>query len=180
MQIGSIIHAKSYEKLLYKIRRHPITFIPGTLLIFVILVLPIGLYWLLASNFEMWMSGPAGFPITILFGSIYYLFSVLYFYTYFIDFYLDMMIVTNDRIIDIDQIGLFGRTIAEVDLYQIQDATSEVRGIFATMFNYGNLIIQTAGAIPKFTLHNISRPHYYRQMILDLVEEDRKYHAGQK
>ncbi len=87
--------------------------------------------------------------------------------------------MTNDRLVDIDQNSLFSRTVAEVDLYQVQDATSEVKGVFATLFNYGSVIIQTAGALPKFTLHNIPRPHNIREMILDLSAEDKKYHSEQ-
>ena len=79
--------------------------------------------------------------------------------------------------VDIEQKSLFGRTVAEVDLYQIQDATSEVNGIFASMFNYGNVHVQTAGSIPNFILHNVPNPHVLRQQILDLSAEDKKLHS---
>ena len=40
------------------------------------------------------------------------------------------------------------------------------------------LFIQTAGSIPKFTLHNVPSPHALRQQILDLSAEDKKHHSA--
>ena len=177
MGINSFIHKKSYEKVLRALRRHPITFVPALLLFIVLLILPVGLYFIISWNFSAWLQSEAGFTVLVLFGSAYCLSILLYIFTYFITFYLDVLIITNDRLVDIDQLSLFARTIAEVDLYQIQDATSEVKGIFPTLFNYGNLIIQTAGALPKFTLLNIRDPHHLRGELLTLAEEDRKYHC---
>lgn len=177
MGIDAFIHAKSYEKIVCRLRRHWFTFLPAIAFFLLLLALPIGLYWIIALNFSGWLNSPIGFPILILFASIYYLSVILYFFTYFVTFYLDVLIMTNDRLVDVDQNSLFSRTVAEVDLYQIQDATSEVKGIFATLFNYGNVIIQTAGALPKFTLSNIPNPHQVRQMLMDLSAEDKKYHS---
>jgi len=177
MGIDSFIHAKSYEKIIYRLRRHWFTFLPALGLFIVLLAIPVGMYWLLGANFPTWLTGTISYPLLVLFASIYYLSVILYFFTYFVTFYLDVLIMTNDRLVDIDQNSLFSRTVAEVDLYQVQDATSEVKGIFATLFNYGNVIIQTAGALPKFTLHNIPKPHDIRQQILDLSAEDKKYHS---
>ena len=52
--------------------------------------------------------------------------------------------MTNDRIVDIEQHGLFSRTISEVDLFRIQDVTVDIHGIIATLLNYGNLTVKTA------------------------------------
>ena len=122
--------------------------------------------------------GPISRPLLILFASTYYLSICLFFYGYFIDFYLDILIVTNDRLLDIEQKGVFARSMAEIELYQIQDITSEVEGFFPSLFNYGNMIIQTASAIPRVIMHNIPNPHALRQELLDLAAEDKKYHQA--
>ena len=90
------------------------------------------------------------------------------------------MIVTNDRLLHIEQEGLFARTISELDLYQVQDVTSEVKGVFPSLFGYGNLLVQTAGAKEVFRMVDIPHPENLRQAILDLAEEDRKFHAQPK
>lgn len=135
---------------------------------------------MIVNMFPTLLEGPISYPLLILLGSVYYLSLGLFFYSYFVDFYLDMWIITNDRLVDIEQTGLFARTVAEVDLYQIQDVSSDIRGFFPTLFNYGTLSLQTAGSIPKFIFYNIPRPHKLREEILALASEDKKYHAGQK
>jgi membrane protein YdbS with pleckstrin-like domain len=118
------------------------------------------------------------FPIFVLFMSIYLLSVAIFFYSSFVIFYLDMLVITNDRLLDIEQKNLFARSISEADLYQIQDVSSEVVGVFASLFNYGNLTIQTAGAVLKFSVSNVHDPDGLRQEILELAEADRKFHAG--
>ncbi|PIT88613.1 MAG: hypothetical protein COU29_02460 [Candidatus Magasanikbacteria bacterium CG10_big_fil_rev_8_21_14_0_10_36_32] len=176
MGIIKLIRQKIYERVVYKLRQHPFTFVPALILMFFVMTLPLGLYWIINRNFTPWLESPVGLPLLILFASIYYLFVVLYFYTYFVTFYLNLTIITNDRLVDINQNGLFSRTIAEVDLYLIQDATSEIKGFFPSIFDYGNVMVQTAGSMPRCTLHNVAHPHELRKKLLDLALEDRKYH----
>ncbi len=176
MNLSHFIRQKSYEKILHRIRRHPITFFSIFLFFIVLVLLPLAVFYVLGPQISVWTEKDAAFVALTLLGSAYFVGIILFFYSNFIDFYLDTLIVTNDRLIDMEQNGLFSRTIAEVDLYQIQDVTSEVNGFFATMFKYGNLIIQTAGSVPKFVVHNIHNPHHLRQELLHLAEEDRKYH----
>ena len=114
--------------------------------------------------------------ILTLVGSSFYMALGLFFYSFFVEFYLDCWILTNDRLIDVRQISLFSRTIAEVDLYQVQDVSSEIKGLFPTIFNYGNVYLQTAGVIPKFIILNVSHPDKLRQTILNLSSEDKKFH----
>lgn len=176
MNLSNFIHQKSYEKIVHRIRRKPITFIPIILFFVLLAILPIAVLFVLRAQLPIWLELETAYSSAVLLGSAYYIGILLFFFSSFVDFYLDILIVTNDRLIDMEQNGLFARTIAEVDLYQIQDVTSEVKGVFATLFKFGNLTIQTAGALPKFIVYNIHDPHHMRQAILALVEEDRKFH----
>ena len=115
----------------------------------------------------------------ILLGSVYYLSILLFFFTSFISFYLDVWIVTNDRIIDIEQFGLFSRTISELELFRIQDITTNVHGIFPTIFKYGDVTIQTASINTTIIFHNVPYPDKIRQNLLELAHEDYKFHSGQ-
>ena len=178
MDFIRLIHKKSFEKILHIVRRHYITFVPIAVLFMLLILVPVGVYWLISQMFPDLLINPPNYQLLILFISLYYLSLCIFFYSYFIDFYLDIMIITNDRLVDIEQKGLFARTISEVELYQIQDVTSEVEGFFPTLFGYGNLIIQTASAIPKVTMHDIPNPHTLRQELLDLAAEDKKHHEG--
>ncbi len=178
MNIKSIVKIKSYEKVEYVLRRHGVTFFPYLAIFIAILLIPIAVYWFFASAFTNTMQNPNTYTLMIIAGSAYYLSTFLFFYSFFVEFYLDAWIITNDRLVDVHQISLFARTVAEVDLYQIQDVTSEVHGFWATIFNYGNIYLQTAGPIPKFIIHNVHRPDKLREAIINLSSEDKKYHVG--
>lgn len=178
MHLATFIHQKSYERIVYKVRRHLVTLIPGIIGFLVLLVMPVGVYILLQNIFPALLEGPRTFPLLVLAASVYYLSVVLFFYTYFVTFYLDLLVVTNDRLLHIEQHGLFARTISELDLYKIQDMSSSVKGVFASLFNYGDLDIQTAAAAEKFKIDNVPNPDKLRHAIAELAEEDRKYHRG--
>ncbi|MDO8499866.1 MAG: PH domain-containing protein [bacterium] len=180
MNIDHFIHRKSYENKLHILRSHAFTFLPTIILFIVLALVPVAVYFLIINIFPSFVTGPVARPLLILLASVYYLSILLFFYSYFVDFYLDVTIVTNDRMVDIEQVSLFGRTVSEVDLYQIQDATSEVKGFFPSIFNYGKVTIQTAGTVPKFIMHDIPRPHDVRQMLLDFASVDKQFHSGQK
>jgi len=176
MNIQKLFKQKGYEKVEYTVRRHWVTFVPVILFFILLLVLPFGAYWLLLNSAGNFLQNPVYYTAGVLFASVYYLSVVLFFYTYFVAFHLDLWIITNDRLLDVEQKTLFARTVSEVDLYQIQDASSEVHGIFPSIFNYGNIILQTAGPVPKFVFRNVPDPNKLRQAILTLSSEDKKYH----
>ncbi|MFA6486074.1 MAG: PH domain-containing protein [Candidatus Magasanikbacteria bacterium] len=177
MTIGELIKQKTYERIAFFLHRHLVTFIPVIALFLILLVAPLAVGFLLKNFFLPWWENPLFQPLLVLFGSIYFLSIFLFFYSYFVTFYLDVWIVTNDRLVDIRQMSLFSRTVAEVDLFQIQDATSEVKGFWASLFNYGNIYLQTAGPVPRFVLYNVTNPNYLRERILDLAAEDKKFHS---
>ncbi|KKP59560.1 MAG: hypothetical protein UR53_C0001G0060 [Candidatus Magasanikbacteria bacterium GW2011_GWC2_34_16] len=176
MQIDSVIHLKSYEQIKLLLRRHAITFLPLIGIFIILLLMPIGVYFLINAIFPTFLTNTITYTLMVLFASIYYLSIYLFFYSYFVTFYLDLWIITNDRLVDIRQVTLFARTIAEIDLYQIQDISSDVSGFFPSLFNYGNVSIQTAGTIPKCILYNVPDPHHIRQVILELSAKDKDYH----
>lgn len=176
MTLGAFIHQKPYEKIEFMLRKHLIVMMPPFLLFMVLLIVPYGLKLLFESIYPEMFLNTVMYAVAMLVASIYYLSVGLFFYTYFVTFYLDLLIVTNDRLIHIEQHGLFARSISELDLYKIQDATSEVNGFFASVFRYGTIQIQTAGAVDKFTGNYIPHPEHLRQRLLDLAEIDRKHH----
>ncbi|HRY36724.1 MAG TPA: PH domain-containing protein [Candidatus Magasanikbacteria bacterium] len=176
MSIGKIVTLKNYEKEIFRLRRHLITFLPAFLLYVLGLILPVaaGIYFYITLGTEF--TGAVYTPILILIAGVYMLSISLFFYSYFVDFYLDIFFVTNDRLVDVNQNNLFARTVSEVDLYRIQDITSEIKGISQQLFNYGTIIIQTAATEPKFVVYKVPDPHGLRQKLLDLAEADRQYH----
>lgn len=177
MHLPELIHQKPYEKIVHVLRRHPITMVPAVLLLLSGIIMPIILIILTNNLFPGLLLSDAAFAITTLFMSAYAIGILIFFFTNFTDFYLDIWIVTNDRIVDIEQFGLFSRSVSETDLYQIQDVTTEVHGPFATLFHFGDVVITTASQNAGIIFRNIKNPDRVRQDIVALAHEDRKYHA---
>ncbi len=85
-----------------------------------------------------------------------------------IDYYLDIWIVTTQRIINIEQVGLFSRQISELEHSKIQDVTSEVKGLIATFFRFGYVYVQTAGEKARFVFKEVPDPVKVRNIIMQL------------
>ena len=178
MLISKFIRQKSYEHIVYVLRRHPFTFIP-TLLLFVILwIIPVILFLIARHVYPDFVVENQIYPVIVLGGSLYYLSTYLFFYAQFIDYYLDIWIVTNDRIVDVEQHGLFHKTITELDLFRIQDITSQVQGVAAIFFKYGDLSITTASSTDTIVFRQIPDPNKIREDLIQLADEDRKYHQS--
>ena len=99
------------------------------------------------------------------------LFFILTWFTFFliwIDYYFDVWIVTDQRIVNIEQKGLFARVVSELELENIQDITTDVKGVIPTFLNYGNLYVQTAAEMERFVFRNIPDPYSVKDMIMNL------------
>lgn len=179
MHLNEFINQKSYEHIERTVRRSLVTFVPTLALFGLLLGVPALFNYGAQLVFSFDVSASLFYPVVIIAGSIYYLSIALFLYTAFVTFYLDVVIITNDRLIDMEQTNLFSRVVSETDLFHVQDITSEIRGVFPSIFNYGTLTIQTAGAVEKFIVRDVPNPNGLRRLILDLADADRKFHGGE-
>lgn len=93
------------------------------------------------------------------------------FFLVWIDYYFDVWIVTNKRVVNVEQKGLFSREVSELEFEKIQDVTTEVLGIIPTFLNYGNVCIQTAGEKEHFTFADVADPYRIKDLIMNLQKE---------
>lgn len=83
----------------------------------------------------------------IVFGfACWMLFSLLTGFTIWTHYYLDLWVITDRRIILVDQISFFNRNVSIFRLERLQDIEFKINGIIPTLLNYGTLQAQTAGA----------------------------------
>ncbi len=149
-------------------------------LFFILLIIASWIFgYFMFSVYPNLFNGVFFYPLVLMSVSIYCLFIWLFFFFSFVDYYLDIWIVTNERIIDIRQAGFFNRTISEQLLYRVQDVTSEVAGFFPTILKYGNVYVQTAGTAERFFFKEIPNPEYARDLIIKLVEENKELHKDE-
>lgn len=168
---------KEYEKIVYVLRADLAVLLPQIFVFAILIAVPSVLKYILGLVAPTFLEGQVGFAAFTLLRGVYLLFVLVFGLTEFFDYYLDVWIVTNERIVDIQLKGLFARTISETRLYRVQDVTAEMKGIFATLFDYGTVHVQTAGATGRFTFEQMSDPDTIVRGISKLVEDDRPFHS---
>ena len=124
----------------------------------------------LSTNVPWLFTGQIG-QITSLFFQLFMMFLFLSLFVIWTVYYLNIHIVTDERIVDIDQVGLFSHTVSELNIDKIEDVTSEVHGIAGHIFNYGTVFIQTAGTKERFDFRNVPNPGYISKLVLELYEK---------
>jgi len=166
------------EEIIKVVRRDVFILFKRVLLFTALIILPAVLFYFFVTNiYPNALQNEIVWPLVILGVSAYYLFIWLFFFFSFIDYYLDVWIITDERIIDVLQKGFFSRTISEHRLFRVQDVTSEVHGILPTIFKYGDVYIQTAGAKQRFLFHEVPYPEEIRRLIIKLAERSKKAHG---
>ena len=161
------------EHLVYFLRKHPITLSSvGFGYLFLILLPFIG-FGLLQMNAPSVLHDPILFPLILLGASFFWLYCWLFLFQAFLDYYLDIWVVTNHRIVNITQTGLFHRETSELRLYRVQDASASVGGFLHTMLNFGKIEIQTAGEKEHFVFEDIPHPQDVAKNVMQLAEKDR-------
>lgn len=108
-----------------------------------------------------------GKPSFFVFGlALWGLILWLHYFSFWTDYQLDGWIITNKRVIDVDQKGFFKRSVSSFRLERMQDATIEIHGIIATLLNFGDIHIQTAGTDEEFVLEDAPKPEKVKAIIM--------------
>lgn len=116
----------------------------------------------------------SGFPTNYLFVTVifWYVITFIFAFEKFLSWYFDVFIVTDRRVVDIDFENLIVKKFSEADIHVIQDVTSKVVGLFPTMLNFGDVLIQTAAEIPEITFENVPNPEKVIKVLQQLREAD--------
>ncbi len=84
------------------------------------------------------------------------------------DYYLDLWIVTDKRIISVDQISLFNRKVTTLSHDRIQEIIVKEENFMQAFFHYGKLDIETASPTDgDATMEGIPGPESVRRVIMD-------------
>ena len=161
------------ENILYILRSSPIITIPWILASLAFAVVPFFVSPILygaSMNGEKFFSIPFVFALTL----FWYLFTFGFFFQNYLNWYYNVYIITNKRIVDIDFHGVMYKNISETTLSNVEDVTSNVKGTLGIIFNIGDVYIQTAAERPQFEFTSVDQPSKIRDIISDLVAGVRK------
>ena len=78
------------------------------------------------------------------------------------------VVITDQHIVDIDQLGLFNRKVSTLRLEEIQDISASVKGPLQTILQYGSIVIQTAGERENFVFNYVPNPYELEHYILSI------------
>lgn len=171
MNLEHLPNQRENEKLILFLRRHWITIVRLFISFLLLTFIPIALGVYFFDRLNVWLTQPFLGPIIVITISIYFLCIWLFSFLEFTDYYLDTWIITTERIISIEQKGLFERTASELDLIAVQDATAQISGIFETMLEYGDVLVQTAGEQERFHFIHIDHPEQVKETVMKLALE---------
>ncbi len=152
---------KTGEAIVQIVRRHPATMIPAVGGGGLVAVID---FFLLAWWFRHHGWGALGF-IAMLVISAWLVIRGIYLWRH------NAMAVTNQRVIDIDQRGFFERHVAEATYDKIQDVRYTIRGLWPTIFRFGQIEMQTAGNSTNLEMDAISKPMEFQQLVTDLQRQ---------
>jgi hypothetical protein len=158
------------EKILFEIRRSWFVLFSETIGLLFATLIPIILVSILESTNAVVFSGNKEILLTIILLSwIFIIWNIIF--IVWTNYYLDIFIVTNKHVIDIEQKSLFVREVAIVNLKNIQDVTSEVNGILATIIGFGDLTVQSAGESREFVIRTVTNPELIRSKIKQAIDQ---------
>jgi membrane protein YdbS with pleckstrin-like domain len=160
------VNADSEEKVLLLVRRHPITNLGWIIVAFLMIIAPSFLGLL-----PFFDKLPSGFQTVMIL--IWYLITFAFILESFLDWYFNVCIITDERVIDVDFVNLLYREISETKVTQIQDVSVEIGGGIRTFFGYGNVLIQTAAEIENIEFADIPNPDKVSKILRELgIQEE--------
>ena len=121
------------EEVQFVFRRHFLTAKSGVIFLILMIMIGVGLTLLWPNNMMIFEV----FLVLILVGVLGFLYSYML-------WYFSIYIVTNQRIRQISQRGLFKKSVVDLGLDKIQSISYGVNGIRAGLMGYGTIVIQTA------------------------------------
>jgi len=78
-----------------------------------------------------------------------------------INYYFDLTIITDCRILIINKTVFLKNNSDAIDLTKIQDIAVEAHGIFRNYLKYGKLIITLSTSAPPIVISYVPDPHFY-------------------
>lgn len=157
------------EDVVLFLREHPIVLLPALLLVILLALAPILIFPFLLHFLEFPVVIPPGYFIVG--AAFWYVVTFGVAIMSFLRWYFNIYIVTDRRIVDIDFIHLLYKEFSEAHLDKIQDISFKSGGIFAAFFNYGDVFVQTSGAIPEIEFLAVPQPGKVVETISQLVEK---------
>lgn len=159
-KIAKKIDLRTDEEIVMVLHHHPIGFAKQIIITAFIVLLSFFLMYPLFNNLDQ--LGVAIFVALVATG-------IIYGSREFFIWYYNVFIITNQRIIDIDQRGFFEKIVSEVPYENIIDISYYVKGIWQTILKLGTVKVKAGGV--DLILRNIKDVVKVNQILLDSIRQ---------
>lgn len=160
------------EKVVLFLRKHWITNLGWILMSILMFSVPT-----IVNSLSILNGIPSNFRF--IFELIWYLISTAYLIESFLTWFFNVYIVTDERILDIDFYNLIYKEVSDANIDKIQDVTYKMGGVIRTLFNYGDVMVQTASEVPNFEFIAVPLPDKVAKVLQDLrIEEQQEAIEG--
>lgn len=178
-----LIECDPDETIVYEIRKHPFGLVGiyaiGLFITAVIFGATLGALTLLEGD-KLGLGSDLSFvrPVAALLGGLLSIFTLI---MTGINAYLyqsNVVYVTTHKIAQVLYRSLFDRKVSQLSIGDVQDVTTTRRGIFANLFDYGTLVIETAGEQSNYTFTFTPNPYEATRTIVEAHEENLKLYGN--
>ena len=162
------------EQIILLLRAHIVTNAPWILITVLLLVLPI----VLVPLFGAINIFPMGAGTAFVFVLLWYAITFTYAFINFLYWYFNVYILTDERVVDVDWYSIIYRKVSSAQVSKIQDVSASQGGVFAGIFDYGDVQIQTAGEEENFEFTAVPHPQLVAKKIQEMMQVEEKEWEG--
>lgn len=158
------------EELLLFLRKHFVTNVPWIIKTVILALIPFLIVTITSLGFVNIDFLPAHYVIMII---LFYYFLVSgYIFVNYLTWFYNTSLVTTQRIIDIDFSSIVFENVAATKLTQVEDVSYSQIGVIRSVFDYGDVLIQTAGSKDEFEFLAVPHPEKVINTINNLIGEN--------
>lgn len=154
------------EEIVLLVRRDLITNVPWIVTSFFLIFVP-PLILMFSNLFTPFIQ--VSFQTLLVLILFYYLIIFGFILVEFTLWYFNVGLVTNKRIIDLDVSGILYKHASETKLNLIEDVSYSQVGSIRSIFNYGDIHMQTAGTLSNFEFDRAPEPAKIVRIIADMI-----------
>ena len=154
------------EEILMILRAHWLTNIPWFVVAVLLFFAPTVL-----RSFPLLDSFPIRFQM--MFVVVWYLILLMYVFERFLSWFFNMTIITDERIVDVDFLNLTTKKVSDTDLDKIQDVSFTNAGAIGAIFNFGDVLVQTAAEVTEFVFEKVPSPAEVAKILQRLRTEEK-------
>lgn len=161
------------EEILLFLRRHFVTNLPWLFIAFILVFIPLFLAYILPYLGQINVTLPfLPSRYTTIFVIFYYLIVFNYFLINFTTWYFNISLITQKRIVDIDFSDLVYHDIAVTKLSLVEDVNYTRIGFLRSLFDYGDVFVQTAGEKLHFDFLAVPHPEKVVDVTQNLIGKE--------